>query len=741
MEDASTRRDNGTNRLAAEETRESESGCGSLGSQETMRSRQASYAAGSSGEAPQPQVKAQGQPLSPKDFFERRDTFGRRDASSSSPCRKRTDSSSYQRAGYTDVDSPKLRHSTTSVSSNNSQKEFCSFSSMAFISEHHDDDICRRYEIDKQELGAGGYGKVYVAKDRMFADRLVAIKKVLKLNYDHDAKFHREVSIMKDLDHPSICRLFETYEDDRFMQFVIEYLEGGDLFDRYMDNGAFEEPMVASVMKQVASALRYAHRKGIAHRDMKLENICFCDRDATANPHVKVIDWGLGKHFVDGRMSSNVGSSMYSAPEVIECDPADEISDVDPGYTSACDIWSLGVVTYVTLSGKPPFYGSPMAQLRNMKAEVYPFTKGIWLTTSDDAKDFIRSLLKADPKDRLNLDEIVRHPWLQRPETVGDMTEQMMIKSMEFSRVLSNLEQFSHAPSFFSICCASVARQLDCRSLRHIHEIFCEVDKNGDGFITHVEFQDAVRDVFGEESQEYMDSFDTFQRLDLDNSGVITYTEFCAGALGENMFSQEHVMWAAFKSFDLTDNGQVSKQELQQVLARGDVNEVWTPVVCEAVARDVIEEFSPNHKADYITFEDWLKMMREYSMRHRYESPRRISKTEHSMELDLFKIDALRNSSKESANLSTYPESEETYDTRGRGASGSYDLSSRDNSSCKDSRMEQTSWDKSHEKATPPIEIANRADPLVALASVDTPARQGGHRALLQRLACCFPFA
>lgn len=142
-----------------------------------------------------------------------------------------------------------------------------SFDTRSFMLERVDSEISQRYDIDAREIGVGGYGKVYLAKDRMFRDRRVAIKKVIKLDKENHA-FRKEVNIMKELDHPCVCRLFETYDQECVMYFVIEYFEGGDLYDCLIDKGKIQEAIMAPIIKQVACALKYAHGKGIAHRDL-----------------------------------------------------------------------------------------------------------------------------------------------------------------------------------------------------------------------------------------------------------------------------------------------------------------------------------------------------------------------------------------------------------------------------------------------------------------------------------------
>merc|ERR1719230_676470 len=154
----------------------------------------------------------------------------------------------------------------------------------------------------------------------------------------------------------------------------MEYLEGGDVFGK-VKGGTLKEQDVADIIGQVARSLKYAHSCGVAHRDLKPENICFVGRNTT---HVKVIDWGLSSEFVKGKMKSSVGSPTYSGPEV-------HSAQGEVVYTSACDLWSLGVLTYVMLCGKPPFWGSPHKQMKTMMAEQYPMEKNEWLQISDSA--------------------------------------------------------------------------------------------------------------------------------------------------------------------------------------------------------------------------------------------------------------------------------------------------------------------------------------------------------------------
>jgi len=469
------------------------------------------------------------------------------------------------------------------------------FDTRSFVRERRNSEISNRYD-NLQQIGSGGCGKIYIAKDRMFKDRSVCVKQILKPDDDNLEALRREVDCMKNLDHPSICRLFETYDQQRFMFFVIEYCEGGDLFDRFFEKGKLEETELAGIIRQVASAMKYAHGRGIAHRDLKPENVCFCSKDHTSNNHVKVIDWGYGKFFGQGRMKSNVGTSSYAAPEVFA--PRKN----DHGYTSTCDLWSLGVVAYVSLTGKQPFWGSTKEQLKRMKAEQFPLEGPAWDGVSQLAKDFIKALLKWQPAERLSADCVLSHPWLlaNRAPAVDPST---------LHEVFFNMEQFSRTPDFFSLCVASVARQVDHGSLRGIREVFCMLDSNGDGVLELDEVRAGFAEAFGSDSELLPNVSEMFSHLDLDGTGKITYTEFCASGLGEQGYTQEHVLWAAFKTFDIRDDGQISLEELQSVLSKTEVNQVWSESVCQEVAREVMDEFGGGD--GNINFQDWLCLMRE----------------------------------------------------------------------------------------------------------------------------------
>lgn len=169
------------------------------------------------------------------------------------------------------------------------------------------------------------------------------------------------------LDHPNVVRLEEVYESEAAIYLVMELCTGGDLFDRLSDkpNHRYTEEACARVVKQICSSVRYLHSKGIIHRDLKLENFLFSTSEKDSE--IKMCDFGLSKHFQIGDKHSEVVGTPYSvAPEVIL-----------GSYNEKCDVWAIGVVTYVLLCGEVRTTGianpATAALLSKMFSLAFPF--------------------------------------------------------------------------------------------------------------------------------------------------------------------------------------------------------------------------------------------------------------------------------------------------------------------------------------------------------------------------------
>lgn len=469
----------------------------------------------------------------------------------------------------------------------------------SLLPERFEVNVNDRYDMDKLQIGEGGFGKVFIARDKQFSDRKVAVKRMKKNprsagkgagNADL-SNFDEEIKTMKTLDHPNICKLLATFEDKNDIYFVMELCEGGEVFDRIIENGFISERTTSIIVQQVCAALGYAHGFKIAHRDIKPENVVFCTKERS-DLRVKVIDWGLACNFLDGQMKKAVGSLTYAAPEVID-------SKDRKAYTEACDLWSVGVLTYVMLCGKPPFWGDRNQHFKAAKAERYPFRDEPWDKMNQHAKDFVKNLLKADPTQRTPIASCLTSPWLATPPAEAASDESK-------ASVLGNLKNFTAQSTFSRLCITAVARQLDHKHLGDIHKVFREMDTDGNGVLSMEEVRKGISAFGDPEAEKNIQAL--FANLDMDGSKTIDYTEFCAAGLGEKTCQQDDVIWAAFKTFDIDNSGYITVDNLKEILDAGDVQDIWTEGVCRQVADEIVTKFDKDGD-NRINFDDWQKLM------------------------------------------------------------------------------------------------------------------------------------
>ena len=217
----------------------------------------------------------------------------------------------------------------------------------------------------------------------------------------------KEINILISLDHPNIIYLREYYEEGNKAYLIMEYLRGGELLDSVLDIGHYSELEARIIFRQIVSGVGYLHGRGIAHRDLKLENLLLAERGDIAR--VKIADFGLAKGGAATSLSTICGTPQYVAPEVI----AKGARSGFHSYDLACDIWSCGVILFVLLGGYPPFYDESEPRLFDkIRRGSYSFDDPVWQHVSDSAKDLIRRLLNLDPKQRPACARILADPWV-----------------------------------------------------------------------------------------------------------------------------------------------------------------------------------------------------------------------------------------------------------------------------------------------------------------------------------------
>jgi len=222
-----------------------------------------------------------------------------------------------------------------------------------------------------------------------------------------------EIAVLKQVEHPNIVFLHEVYETPDDMYLVMEICTGGSLQDQALTASgqpAYSHEQVAIIIRNVTSAVAYLHDIGIIHRDLKLDNVML---KAKRSLDVKICDFGLAAvQWKESHMQQVCGTPSYMAPEIL----ANQGS-----YSPLCDVWSLGVMLFLLLSGSLPFkrQSADESQLGCIKRTKLSFEDRIWNNVDDSVKRTIGRLLQMDPADRVTAKELLDDPWVDGRGVVG----------------------------------------------------------------------------------------------------------------------------------------------------------------------------------------------------------------------------------------------------------------------------------------------------------------------------------
>ncbi|ELR13641.1 protein kinase [Acanthamoeba castellanii str. Neff] len=246
-------------------------------------------------------------------------------------------------------------------------------------------------------IGEGRYGKVKLA-EHIVTRKKVAVKIMKKAQMEAAdlARIKRELRVMTVLDHPNIVKLYQVIDTPETTCIVMEFCSGGDLYDYISTYRRLSVPNALKLFRQIVAGLLYCHQHLVIHRDIKPENILL-----TEDLQVKIGDFGFSRSFnPHAAMETACGSLTYAAPEVI----------AGKGYLGPkADVWSLGCVLYVLLTGALPFDGANdfevIPKIRKGKFQDSTFLN------EDNMRELITCMLNPDPNKRANLEDIQKHPW------------------------------------------------------------------------------------------------------------------------------------------------------------------------------------------------------------------------------------------------------------------------------------------------------------------------------------------
>lgn len=445
--------------------------------------------------------------------------------------------------------------------------------------------ITKEYKIWMDSIGSGSFGEVRKALHIGTGEtRAVKIVYKLHVNEKDQEKIMKEISILKKIDHPFIVKVYEYFQDHKFIYIVMELVPGGELFIKIQEIQRFSERQAAQLFFKLMSAVNYLHSQSIVHRDLKPENIMLDDENS-----IKLIDFGTAREFVPGgKMKNCHGTPYYIAPEVLS-----------ENYNEKCDIWSCGVILFILLTGTPPFNGhNDEAILASVREAVVPVDILDSAGVSSLAKDLISKMLHKNPKRRLSANEVLQHRWFKEVEsTVLQPIDKNVMNNI---RSFDTKNQLQRAIYFFMI--NNIASKNDKKEL---NQIFAQLDTNKDGVISRDEllagFEKAsVAGLTQADVEHLMD------KIDSNKSRSIDYTEFLAAAMDrKKMLSGERIK-KAFSIFDKDGNGKISPSEFKNIFkgVNGIDEKLWQEMIHEV-------DGDGNGDIDFDEFQQLLLKMAE----------------------------------------------------------------------------------------------------------------------------------
>ncbi|GMH76291.1 hypothetical protein TrST_g9511 [Triparma strigata] len=355
-----------------------------------------------------------------------------------------------------------------------------------------------KYEPDwSNVLGEGAYGVVVLAKEKS-TDTTVALKKIAK-RYTDQSSFKKETSALLQIHdeggHPNVCGLRDMYEDEKHYYLILDLVSGGEMFEHLIQNGAYSEHDAALHMKNVASALNFLHGIKIIHADLKPENLMMTSWKES-NARIKVVDFGCAvadgvtddKDALGGN-KGDVGTTAYWPPEAF---PTSKSSRSPP--SPAMDMWSLGVILYIMLTGLHPFDLNGVSTDEEIEARIQSdprpkFEEKLTGHLSPAAVDLIKKLMTADPNARISASEMLAHPWI-RGGSAKQIISDSHVRLEKFKEVRDKLE----AGIFAVLVTQSTHHNESSNNSRMIEKAFEVFDKEHKGAITPEDISRVLAD-------------------------------------------------------------------------------------------------------------------------------------------------------------------------------------------------------------------------------------------------------
>jgi calcium-dependent protein kinase len=452
------------------------------------------------------------------------------------------------------------------------------------------DDIRNVYIFDKKELGHGHFGSVRRAKLINFPLRNYAVKTICKKRLDGDIfLLKRELEISRMINHPNLVKFYEYYQDESFFHIVMELCQGGDLMSKLLMEKRFDEKYATKVAFQILYAVNHMHSQGVCHRNLCLQDILILNKEKP--DEVRIIDFGLAKMFSSAELKTKVGSHHYIAPEVF-----------GGVYDKSCDIWSIGVMIYTMVMGKPPFRGRTDREIHeNIKKGNYSMTGEDWEQLSAPAKDLISKMLKVKAAERPTLLECMHHPWIHTTYLEIIKSGQAFLKK----DLLERLKGFQKKSLFQrEIIKLMIPLFDDAEEIQRLAIMFRFLDKQLTGTLSTEEIAIYFND-YGE-AITVVDIEELFMKINVRFKNTLTLFEFISITIEPFFYRDEKNLKIAFQRLN-AENESVTTMEIM----RDGFDRMGFHISPEDFAK-MMEDVVTEQKSDaVITFEDFKRAMRK----------------------------------------------------------------------------------------------------------------------------------
>ena len=355
----------------------------------------------------------------------------------------------------------KLEPTLVSVNSKNKSLNQCRKS--IYISNR--ENIHNRY-ITKELIGEGFFSKVRLVELRSDPSQKYVVKSIAKdtLSLKELHNLIREIQLLSQLDHPNIIKYYETYDDENEFHIIMKYCTGGELFRKVQNEGPLTEQQSATIIYQILHAISHCHSRGIVHRDIKAENILFHNK---SHDRINIIDFGLSTiaKNENGNMHTFVGTALYLSPEVL-CGKYDE----------KCDLWSIGVLLYFMLYGVFPFEdeNDDKEKLFKKIKKEEPKYNLAHSCVSRLAQNFLKKLLKKQPKERYGAQEALNDPWILKY-----IKNNIHITTLNLPKLQTTLQ----STKFIKIIFGFIIKEIDSEKTENLRNQFYLLDETKTGVI------------------------------------------------------------------------------------------------------------------------------------------------------------------------------------------------------------------------------------------------------------------